>query len=85
MFEIDGKPETAASRSTDCRKRAISVRLSEHGYNRFINFSRMPGKALIRANDEFWRIRQWFSIQKEKNACMGRFFAFNAVVMFFFA
>jgi hypothetical protein len=33
----------------------------------------MPEKALIRANDEFWRIRQWFSIRKEKNACTGRF------------
>jgi hypothetical protein len=53
MLEIAGKPETATSRSTDCRKRAIPVRLSEHGYNRFIDLSRMPEKAFIRANDEF--------------------------------
>lgn len=45
----------------------------------------MPEKALIRANDEFWRIRQWFSIRKEKNAYTGRFFAFNGVFAFFFA
>lgn len=45
----------------------------------------MPEKALIRANDEFWRIRQWFSIRKEKNACTGRFFAFNGGFAFFFA
>lgn len=45
----------------------------------------MPEKALIRPSDEFWRIRQWFSIQKEKNACTGRFFAFSAVIIFFFA
>jgi hypothetical protein len=45
----------------------------------------MPGKALIRANNVFWGTRQWFSIQKGKRACTGRFFAFNAVVIFFFA
>jgi hypothetical protein len=42
----------------------------------------MPEKASIWVNNAFWRIRQWFSIQKEKNACTGRFFAFSAVVVF---